>query len=215
MVDVYASEQEQVEALKKWIKDNGMALIVGAAIGLGGLFGWQYWQRYQDERGEAASARYESVFRAAQTQQYDLALEDGKAVIAEYQDTPYAVLTALVLAKVEVERDQPEAAQGHLRWALEHAGSDETRHVARLRLARLLLDGGDASAAKSLVDGVTHGSFAAAYQELLGDLAVASGDSDRAREHYAEALARGPAVAAIIQLKLDDLGHMPGPGASN
>ena len=38
-MDVYTSEDEQVEALKKWWKENGKSVIGGVIIGAGLLFG--------------------------------------------------------------------------------------------------------------------------------------------------------------------------------
>ena len=35
----YLSEEEQVEALKKWWKDNGTSVIAGVVLGFGIIFG--------------------------------------------------------------------------------------------------------------------------------------------------------------------------------
>ena len=43
-MDIYASEEEQVQAIKKWGKENGPGIIAGLILGLGALFGWRYWQ---------------------------------------------------------------------------------------------------------------------------------------------------------------------------
>lgn len=205
-MDVYATEQEQVEALKKWWRENATALIVGAAIGLGGLFGWRYWQGHIDERGAAASLHYEALLLSAQTGQHDAALEQGRTLINDYSDTPYAVLGRLLLAKVHVEQGDLAAAKTQLQAAMTGADSDETRHVARIRLGKVLLAMGDHAAVKSLLEGVDAGAFAATYAELRGDLLVATGDSAGARAAYQQALDAGSASAALIQLKLDDLG---------
>ncbi|MEW8396328.1 MAG: tetratricopeptide repeat protein, partial [Candidatus Thiodiazotropha sp.] len=37
----YQTEEEQVEAIKRWWKENGTSVIAGLVIGLGGIFGWQ------------------------------------------------------------------------------------------------------------------------------------------------------------------------------
>ncbi|GAB4344662.1 MAG: tetratricopeptide repeat protein [Gammaproteobacteria bacterium] len=205
-MDVYTTEQEQVEALKKWWRENATALIVGAAIGLGGLFGWQYWQRHIDERGAAAAVEYEALMLAAQTGQHDTAVEKGQKLINEYGDTPYAAMGRLLLAKVYVEQGDLAAAKAQLQAAMNEADSDETRHVARLRLGKVLLALEEYDALKSLIEGVDPGAFTAAYAELRGDLLVATGDKAGARAAYQEALEAGSASASFIQLKLDDLG---------
>ncbi len=209
-MDVYASEQEQIEALKKWWRENAMALIVGAVIGLGGLFGWQYWQRHIDERGGAASAAYEALTVASQAGRHDEVLTQGKTLINEYSDTPYANLAGLLMAKADVEKGDLPAAQERLRWVLDHADTDELRHIARLRLARVMLDLKDAAGVKALLQGVDFGKFVALYQEVEGDLAVQTGDVNAAREAYRKALASSDAGnSALVQLKLDQLGLTP------
>jgi len=42
VVDEFSTEDEQVEAIKKWWKENGTSLIVGVVLGLSVLFGWRY-----------------------------------------------------------------------------------------------------------------------------------------------------------------------------
>ena len=41
----YDSEQEQVEDIKKWWKENGRSVIAGLVIGLGGMVGWKSWDQ--------------------------------------------------------------------------------------------------------------------------------------------------------------------------
>ncbi len=36
-MDAYVSEQEQVEQIRRWWKNNGNALLLGLALGIGGL----------------------------------------------------------------------------------------------------------------------------------------------------------------------------------
>ena len=55
------SEREQLDAIKKWWSENGKAIVAGLIIGLGAVFGWQYWQRWQDRVAEEASALYSGV----------------------------------------------------------------------------------------------------------------------------------------------------------
>ena len=45
-MEAYSSDQEQIDAIKNWLRENGMAIFVGVAVGFGGLYGWQYWQSY-------------------------------------------------------------------------------------------------------------------------------------------------------------------------
>ena len=46
-MDAYASEQEQVEQIRRWWKNNGTALLLGLALGIGGLGAYRYWDATQ------------------------------------------------------------------------------------------------------------------------------------------------------------------------
>ena len=43
-MEVYETEEQQVEAVKKWWKENGVSLIVGVVMGLSAIAGWKYYQ---------------------------------------------------------------------------------------------------------------------------------------------------------------------------
>ena len=43
------SEDEQVEAIKQWLKKNGPGIVAGIAIGLAAIGGWRWWQNYQSQ----------------------------------------------------------------------------------------------------------------------------------------------------------------------
>ena len=40
-MDVYKTEEEQVEAIKKWWQENGKSIIAGVVIGITAIFGWR------------------------------------------------------------------------------------------------------------------------------------------------------------------------------
>lgn len=207
-MDVYDSEQEQIEAIKKWWKENGVAILLGLVLGLGGVFGWRWWVGYQDQRAVDASGLYESALAALAKGGAEQTRELADRLAADYADTPYAVLAAFAAAKVAVDGGDLGAAEARLRWALDHAGSEPYRHMARLRLARVLVGADRAEAALTLLQGVEAGSFAPRYDELRGDALARLGRRDEARAAYAAALAALPAPAEnrdLLQMKLNDL----------
>ena len=50
----FLTEEEQVERLKQWWKENGRSIIAGVVIGLGVFGSWQGWRAYQIQQAEAA-----------------------------------------------------------------------------------------------------------------------------------------------------------------
>ena len=60
-MEQFATEEQQVEAIKRFWKEHGTAIIVGAALGLGGLWGWRAYSEAQIETKEAASVAYQNA----------------------------------------------------------------------------------------------------------------------------------------------------------
>ena len=60
----YETEEQQVEALKNWWKENGTAVITGAALGIAALSGWRGWEWYQEKQAKEASDMFANVQEA-------------------------------------------------------------------------------------------------------------------------------------------------------
>jgi len=58
------TEDEQVEAIKRWFEDNGTFLVVGIIVVLSIVFGLRAWETQTRETAEAASAKYEDLIAA-------------------------------------------------------------------------------------------------------------------------------------------------------
>jgi predicted negative regulator of RcsB-dependent stress response len=134
------------------------------------------------------------------------------AVLTEaYADTTYGVLAALMLARLDAEADNTEAAIGWLEWVLTRTDQRDLRDIARLRLARLLMDDGQLDASRAQLDQILSANFAAQQEELRGDIHRAHGQIDQARSAYQNALAArgsGSEGAALLRWKLDNLPSM-------
>lgn len=205
----HLTDEEQVEALKKWWRENGKSVIGGVVLGLALVGGWRGWQYYEQTRAETAGLEYDGLLVAVESKNPERAAQLSERLRADYDDTAYASLAALHVAKLKVEAGDRAAAQAQLEWVRANAPDPALREIAGLRLARLLIDGGELDAAGRLLDGAPRGAFAPELAELRGDLARARGDVATARAAYEEALAGKPG-ASILRMKLDDL---PPPGA--
>jgi len=205
----YRTDEEQVEHLKKWWDENGKSIIGGIALGLVAIFGWRGWNDHMVTQGEQASDLYEQMAS-------DIRQETGADVTAiadqlnrDYKSTPYSTFSSLLQAREAVEKDDIESAKTHLQWVLDNTDSDEFRHLARLRLSRLLLTEGDKDTALSLLEKGSPGKFVSSYHELRGDILLQQGDSKAAHDAYTQALATQNSIRgnqSIVQMKLDDLG---------
>lgn len=189
-MDIHETEEQQVEALKKWWKENGSSIITGVLLGLALLFGGKSWIAYKERVAENASNLYATMMAGLENDQEGLVTERAGTLIADYSATPYAPLAAMALAKIKIERGELEAARAQLQWALDNTGSDVIREIVRLRLARVMLAENNPDAAQALIGQAgADTAFAPLYLELRGDIEAARDDPGAARAEYEQALA--------------------------
>ena len=215
-MDVHETEEQQVEALKKWWKENGSSIITGILLGLAVLFGARTWMSYQDQQSQNASNIYTVMMGALANDREMVVLDQAGILIADYSRTPYASLAALALAKVKLKHGELEPARAQLQWALDNTGSDVVRQTVRLRLARVMMAAGDLDGAETVLGEITpDAAFDPLYAELRGDSQLARGNTSNARAEYEQALADlQPAAPGYrsVQLKYENIRPPAGPG---
>ena len=73
-MESYRTEEEQVEALKRWWQENGRSMIVSVVVAVGLGLGWNYWQAGRQASLENASFTYQQMLqRLAQGTPGDIA----------------------------------------------------------------------------------------------------------------------------------------------
>ena len=207
-MDANATEEQQIEAFKKWWKENGSSIITGLLLGLAILFGARSWFAYQERSAENASDIYTSLMAALTSGDTLAVTQKAGMLIADFSGTPYASLAAMAVARVKLEEDELEAARAQLQWALDNAGSDAIRETARLRLVRVLIAEGKYAEAEAMINQAEASeAFEPLYRELRGDIHFARGDTASARAEYEHALAAmtpDMPERQLVQLKYDN-----------
>lgn len=203
----HLDDEEELQKLKTWWKENWLALVGGLVVGFGAIGAWEGYKNWNNARAETASQLYVDVAKHLDAQAIDKAKPLATQLRREYSGTPYASTAALAMARAQVEAEQFEEALISLSWVVNHSEDDGLVDVARLRKARVLFAQGKHDQALSvLVDKA--GSFASLFSELRGDIQLAKGDLTAARSAYEEALAKAGSDARnlnLLQQKLDDL----------
>ncbi|WP_313086282.1 YfgM family protein [Pseudomonas sp.] len=204
------TEEEQLAQIREWWQRNGKPLLLGGALALVLVFGWQFWQRHQLAEAQNASAVYQQLLNAAlQDGGVDTAEVSrlGNLLQKEFAGTHYAQYGRLFVAKVAVETGRLDEAAAELQAVLDKPADKTLEELARQRLARVLAAQDKADAGLALLDGKAVDAFAASREELRGDLLVKLGRSEEAHAAYTKAKELLSQDAAIggLQLKLDDL----------
>jgi predicted negative regulator of RcsB-dependent stress response len=208
------TDEETVQVIKDWWKQNGTSLLLGIGAALAIVFGWQAWQNQQVQHRTEAASQFANLINAYTDESDESRAETvefvAKTLREEYSDSAYAVFGSLILAKQQLmDQGDAEAAIATLEWASSQA--DQTGPlslVIRSRLARAQFDVEQYDAALSTIDGAANsGSFDAIFSELRGDVLLAQGNTEEARKAYLKAREQNAAQrSGILELKLADMG---------
>ena len=203
-MDYYVSDDEQVEEIKKWWRDNAKSIIGGIAIGLAVVLGWQYWTAHKSTRAEVASAHYATLLQAVEKQDTAQAQQQGQVLLEDFPRSAYTVLASLELARLAAEAGDNATAGQRLHWIIDHAWQDDIKDIARLRLVRVLLAETRYDEAAARLNEIANPNLTAEQEELRGDLYLARNEPAKARAAYEAALGAKTANP-LVQLKLDNL----------
>ncbi|MGY3863055.1 MULTISPECIES: YfgM family protein [Aeromonas] len=203
-MEVYTTEEQQVEVIKEWWKENGTSVIAGTVIGLVGLFGWRYYNQYQQQTMEASSHAYNQVI--TQLAKGDAAgFEQAEQFVSANKGDSYGELAALQLAAAAVKAGKLDLAAEQL-TQVATSGDESIRPIAALRLARVLNDQGKADDALAQLGKINSDAFKAQVAEVRGDILQKQGKIEEARDAYqAAADAGGLQGSQELKLKMDDL----------
>ena len=204
-MEIYQTEEQQVEAIKGYWEENGNMIIAGIALGFAGFIGFNL---YKDGKLEDELAISDSYQTLIETSAKDKAAFSANAekFINENSGTSYVSLTALALAKEAAANKDWESVQTQLAAAIESAPSDGIKGIASLRLARVQIQQEQFEQALATLAKPLPESFKAAVEEIKGDTYLLQGKKELARSAYQAAIsADGLASSPSLQMKLDDL----------
>lgn len=202
-------EHEKGEHVRAWLRQNGSAIITGVVLGLGLIFGWQWWQRSKVEHRVTAATQYQALTDAIERKETDTVSALADALAKDYPDTPYAALAALQLADVKLASGDAGAAAKALEKVASMTTDPALAGLANLRRARLALANGDSEAALKHAAAIPKDLYAGLADEVRGDALHALGRTDDAREAYKQALTSldtGAPNRPIVEMKLADIG---------
>lgn len=201
-------DYEQGERVQEWLRQNGVAIVVGIVIGLALIFGYRQWNKHQ--AGEQAKA-------ADQYRLIQQAVDDGKtseadtltdSLLKNHADSAYAVFAASLRARRQLATGKAGQAVQSLSWALKHAETRPLQDLTRLRLARAELAAGKADHALDTLKAMPADAYAGLAAELRGDAHVKQGHADEAIKAYKAAMAAFDPDAPqqnILKMKIDNL----------
>ncbi|WNH51762.1 YfgM family protein [Stenotrophomonas oahuensis] len=200
-IDDLLDEHEQSERVRGWLRKNGVSIIAGVAIAIGGIAGWQWWQKQQGNELANANVQYQVVLKQLQDKKLDEAAKGVKALEGG-KSSLYADLAAMQLAKAQVDAGKNDEALATLRGI---QAEPEFKTAIDQRIARLLIAGGKADEAIKQLGSASD----SASLEIHGDALMAAGKRDEARGQYEKALKTLDVAAPqrrLLEIKVMDAG---------
>tara|TARA_B100000676_G_C18090359_1_gene859100 strand:- start:4501 stop:5214 length:714 start_codon:yes stop_codon:yes gene_type:complete len=217
-VEVYKTEEEQLDSIKSWIKSNGIVIII-AIVGIIGVFGGRaYWQSYTHGNYESTYIQFEQV-RALR----DAALagkagdEAFNAYVAGIDDlkqaNPDHALTDLAVLKLAADfadKKRWDEAENELRWLESQQVEPALESLVLLRLSQVLFQKNQYDEALTVISKATSqdDDYLPRLKELEGDIYVQQKQLPKAKASYEAAananIEKGLSSPAL-QWKIDDL----------
>ncbi len=219
-MDQYRTEEEQVEALRRWWDENGKSTIAAIIIAVSVGFGWQAWKANDLRQQEDASDIYQAMLQGLSSGDVAPEQEVAAASLAQqlkddYSGSTYAQFAALHLARLAVNNGDLPEAEAQLRWVLGKAdGGSDVALVAQMRLARVVASSGDADQALAILEEAGDGPYQASSAAARGDILLALGRDDEARVAYNQARmlavgSQGQVNMSALEQKLQSLNPVP------
>lgn len=214
-MDDLLSEKEQIEQIRTWWSEYGGYVIFGVAAGALLLFGYNYYESSKLQQQLEASALYEELTAHVVDGDLDEAEVVAGEIGAMYGDTTYSAQSKLAIARLYMDKNRDQDAVDVLNDLLASDSDEALKHVARLRLAKILLYQDKAQEVVDLLETENNPAFSAAYNEVLGDAYHALGRIEEAQTAYQrvlmDPLSQGTVDQRLVQWKVLDLPEVAAP----
>ena len=200
-IQISDTEEEQVDKIKKWWNSNGKQIIAGAVIGLAGVFGWNYYNDYQDNQALNARTLYLNYAEDPNN------VGAYNKLIKEHSSSSYADQATLLMAKYLFDAGSYSLALDAIKPLISNQSSIISS-TAVLRVASIYLQLGKHDEALSTLNIESGDEFSGLIYNLTGDVYLDLGNSDEAKKYYLlaiENITENSNLTQIIQIKLDDL----------
>ena len=207
----YKTEEEQVEDIKRWWEKNGKFVIILGIVVVASTIGFKTWNDFKLSTASKASAQYDLMMEELTAGKTDSVVQRGGDIVKKNPDLSYAVLSAMTIAKVHVEKGEYDQAATQLNWALLNTKDEKIQHIARIRLAKVLSAQEKFSEALTYANHPQQDGFSSQYLIVKGDIYYKKGELGSAKTAYQAAIADSnisPQLKSFIQIKLDDMGEM-------
>ncbi len=205
-------EQEQIDQLKHFWNTWGTLISTVLVVVFGAVAAWNGYQFWQNRQASQASALFDAVEVAVQTGDQVRVEQAFGDIRSKYAGTLQAAQAALLVAKVEMDKGNVDAAKVALEWTVKNTSDDGYRAIARLRLASVLVEKKAYDQAFEALSEKFPSEMRAVVADRKGDVLALQGKAAEAISEYSSAYAaldKGVEYRRLVEVKLNALGVRP------
>jgi len=210
----YETEEEQIEAFKKWWNKNGTQLLSMVLVVVVAVAGWRYWTNSQYVASANASSMYELLQSHSQNGTFGEVSREALKLMQEQPESPYAAGAALLHASFSYDKGDLDEAISNLKWVGTNSTDKALKVVAHTRLARIYADQKQFSEAESELGQLSSMTLNATEQGnvdyIAGIIALQQGEQQKAYDAFSKVVQNPNAesnLSGLAQIQLDDLAH--------
>lgn len=206
-MEEYYNADDQAQAVKAWLKKYGLSIVIGLALGIALFYAIQFFMGKRAIASEKAAEAYIVLLNATAVPNNPQITTIAEDIVNNYPKTPYASMAQFFAAQTAVGAAQYDKADSQLQWVIDHSSVASFRQIARIRLARILLQQQKISAAEMALKKVEDKTYMPLIETIQGDIYWAQKQYDKAKSAYETALngaSQFPGLASMLQMKLSD-----------
>lgn len=209
----YETDEEQIAAIKSWWKENSTSILSSVLIVAVSWSGWTYYKNDQLQKSASASAIFEMMQISMEQGNFGDIAREGMKLLSDQPSSPYSTGASLLLAKHHVQNNKMAEAIVNLNWVVDNSTDGSLVLIAKLRLAELFLDKGDALQAENTLKSIDADSLSQAEQASFSYtqamVALKSDKFEDAKGFLQQVIDNKKSadnLERLAKLQLDDLG---------
>ncbi len=200
-------EQESLAQIKAWWEKWGTLILSIVTVACLAVAGWRAWQWYQVKQATEAGGLYAMMIQANNSKDPSRVQNIAQRLHNDYSGTAYMALGALLAAYSAEENKQPQEAINNLEWIVGSDKYPELQTIAGVRLAGIYLDQGSYDKSLEILNKLKGADAQTTLiEDRKGDVYMAMGNRDKARESWEAALKAANVtnpIVRVIQIKLN------------
>ena len=203
-MEVYTTEEQQVDAIKKWCKKYLKWVVVLLVIIFVAILVKTLYHHSISKDNLISVDKFEVIYNKLQNDEVsNVAIKNAKNYI-ENNKNEYSSLLNLNLSKIYVERKNYNEAINSLNWIINNSSDANLLNIAKVRLARLYIFNSKFDLAKEIIGTIKSQSWRLQKTILMGDLYSKENKLDLAKKEYLKAKKINPNVP-LINIKINNL----------